>query len=243
MSDPGATATGLRAIRGQALSVGLATGSYGLSFGALAVTAGLSVPQAMALSLLLFSGGSQFAVVNVLGAGGSGAAAVATSAMLGVRNGLYGIEVARFLRASGARRLLGAHLTIDESTAVGLGQPTPTAMRAGFWWTGASVFVLWNLTTVVGALVGERMGDPTRWGLDAAAGAAFLALLWSRLHHARALVTAVAAVVLALAFSPVVPAGVPVLLSVVAALVVGLVRPDDPDDTPVEQRMGPGAPA
>jgi predicted branched-subunit amino acid permease len=214
-----------RSVLRQSLSVGIATGAYGISFGALSVAAGLSVLQTQALSLLLFSGASQFAIVGIVASGGSGVAAVATSTLLGVRNGLYSLQVARFLRATGLRRLAAAHVTIDESTAVGLAQRTPPASRLGFWGTGLAVFVFWNLMTFLGAIVGNALGDPRRWGLDAAAAAAFCALLWPRLRGGDARATAVLAIVLALVSSPFVPAGVPVLLGALAAVVVGLRRP------------------
>lgn len=206
----------------QALSVGLATGSYGVSFGALSVAAGLSVAQTAALSLLMFTGGSQFAFVGVVGAGGSAASAAATAALLGTRNGLYALQVAPMLRAPRLLRPLAAHLTIDESTAVGTAQPTPGTRRLGFWATGASVFVLWNASTLVGAVVGDALGDPRQWGLDAAAAAAFLALLWPRLHDREARATAVAAAVVAAATTPALPAGVPVLLAAAVAVLLGL---------------------
>jgi predicted branched-subunit amino acid permease len=218
----------------------VATGLYGVSFGALSVAAGLDLPQTMALSLLMFSGGSQFAAVGVIGAGGGVGAVVATAGLLGARNGLYGVQVAPLLGAHGWRRLLAAHLTIDESTAVATAQPTRAATRAGFWWTGAGVFVLWNAFTLLGALLGDALGDPRRYGLDAAAGAAFLALLWPRLSGSdarqvrtvRAVAVAVAAAAVALALTPVVPAGIPVLAAAALAVVVGaLERPaDDPGD-------------
>lgn len=212
----------------QAVSVSVATGLYGVSFGALAVAAGLSIPQTAALSLLMFSGGSQFAFIGVVGAGGAAGAAIATAGLLGVRNGLYGPQVTPLLGVHGWRRLVAAHLTIDESTAVGTAQRSPAAARAGFWWTGAGVFVLWNAFTLIGALLGDALGDPRRYGLDAAAAAAFLALVWPRLtgpsaHLAR--VVATAAVVVALAATPFLPAGVPVLLAAVVAVVVGLAAP------------------
>ncbi len=216
---------GRAAVR-QALSVALATGLYGVSFGALAVAAGLSVPQAMALSLLMFSGGSQFAFVGVVGAGGLAGAAVATAGLLGVRNGLYGPQVSPLIGVHGWRRPVAAHLTIDESTAVSTAHAAPHAARLGFWWTGVGVFVLWNLFTFVGALAGDRMGDPARYGLDAAAAAAFLALVWPRVTGPRsqlAQLVAVGAVLVALALTPLVPAGIPVLLAAVVAVVAGLV--------------------
>jgi predicted branched-subunit amino acid permease len=211
----------------QAVSVGVATGAYGVSFGALSVTAGLSVLQTCALSLLLFSGGSQFAFIGVIGAGGSGIAAVATSTLLGLRNGLYGLQLTRLLGLTGWRRLVGAQLTIDESTAVAVVQPEPPASRLGFWLTGASVFVLWNLMTLAGAVVGNALGDPRRYGLDAASGAAFLGLLWPRLRSGEPRVVAALAFVVAAALSPVVPAGVPVLSAGLVAVVVGMRSRDE----------------
>ncbi|MFC7489192.1 MULTISPECIES: AzlC family ABC transporter permease [unclassified Knoellia] len=211
-----------KAVLRQSLSVGIATGAYGISFGALGVASGLSVLQTVALSVLLFSGGSQFAVVGILGAGGTGSAAVATSTLLGVRNGLYALQTSRILDVRGLRRLLAAQLTIDESTAVGVAQEDRRAGRLGFWVTGIAVFVFWNLMTLGGALVGNALGDPERYGLDAAAAAAFTALLWPRLRSRDAAATMVLAVAIALLTSPVLPVGVPVILTVLAAVVIGL---------------------
>jgi predicted branched-subunit amino acid permease len=205
----------------QALSVGLASGTYGLSFGALSVASGLSLLQTCALSVLLFSGGSQFAFVGIIGAGGAGSAAIATSTLLGLRNGLYGLQLTRLLGLTGLRRLVGAQLTIDESTAVAIGQPEVAGSRLGFWLTGASVFVLWNLTTLGGALLGSAVGDPRRFGLDAAASSAFLALLWPRLKSGEAQATAASAAFVALVLSPFTPAGVPVLAAGLTAVAVG----------------------
>jgi predicted branched-subunit amino acid permease len=208
----------------QAWSVGIASGTYGVSFGALAVAAGLDIWQAQVMSLVLFTGGSQFAFVGIIGAGGvaSAPAAVATSSMLGIRNGLYGLQTSRFLGVTGIRRLAAAQVTIDESTAVGIAQPEPAGQRLGFWQTGLAVFVLWNLSTLVGSLLGNAFGDPRRLGLDAAAAAAFVALLWPRLRSRDATATAMLAAVIALVCAPSLPAGVPVILASVAALVVGL---------------------
>ena len=216
------TAGDRRAVLRQSLSVGIATGAYGISFGALGVASGLTTLQTVALSLLLFSGGSQFALVGILGAGGAGSAAVATSTLLGVRNGLYALQTSRILDLGGLRRLAAAQITIDESTAVAVGQEKRRAGRLGFWVTGITVFVFWNLMTLAGAVVGNTLGDPQRWGLDAAAAAAFTALLWPRLHNRDAAATMVLAVAIALLASPVLPVGVPVILTVLAAVVVGL---------------------
>ncbi|MDN4476142.1 AzlC family ABC transporter permease [Demequina sp. SYSU T00192] len=224
----------LDATRQQALSVSLATGAYGLSFGALSVAAGLDVWQTAALSLLVFSGGSQFAFVGVIGAGGGAAAAVATSTFLGLRNGFYGVGLAPVLRPlRGARKAWGAQVTIDESTAVALAQPAEDlpARRAGFWWTGVGVFVAWNAITVLGAVLGSRIGDPADWGLDAAAAAAFLALVWPRLAHRRAQAVAAASCVLALALTPIAPPGVPILAAAAVAIVAGWGHPR-PEEVP-----------
>ena len=218
------------AVLRQALSIGVATGAYGVSFGALAVAGGLTVAQACALSLVMFTGGSQFAFVGVVGAGGSPVAAVATATLVGARNGFYGLQMARILRPRGVRRLLAAHVTIDESTAVGTTQAAvrphrPDLAPLGFWATAVAVFVLWNTSTLVGALVGDALGDPRRYGLDAAAAAAFLALLWPRLGDTRTRAVAAGAVAVAAALVPAVPAGVPVLAAAVVALVAGWREP------------------
>lgn len=204
--------------RRQALSVGLATGAYGLSLGALAVANGLSVWQACVSSLLLFSGGSQFALVGVLGNGGSVWAAVAASSLLGIRNGVYGLQLNALLRIRGPRKIAAAQLTIDESTAVAVAQDSLDAQRTGFWLTGIAIYLGWNLTTLLGALLGDAVGDPRRYGLDAAASAAFLALLWPRLKQWRSASLALAGAVVAVCLVPLVPVGLPI----VAAAVVGL---------------------
>jgi predicted branched-subunit amino acid permease len=214
-----------REVLRQCLSVGIATGAYGVSFGALSVTAGLSLWQTVALSALLFSGASQFAVVGIIAAGGAGAAAVATSSLLGMRNGLYSLQMSRLLGVRGLRRVPAAQLTIDESTAVAIAQPEPAAQRLGFWGTGLAVYVLWNLTTILGAVVGNALGDPKRFGLDAAAPAAFCALLWPRLKSGDARAVAAVAAVIALVVAPHAPAGIPVLVAAVAAIVAGLLPP------------------
>jgi predicted branched-subunit amino acid permease len=218
-----------REVLRQGLSVGVATGAYAISFGALSVAAGLSVWQTMALSALLFSGASQFAVVGIVAAGGSGGAAVATSTLLGIRNGLYGLEMSRLLGVSGIRRVAAAQLTIDESTAVGVAQPERAAQRLGFWVTGLAVFSLWNLLTIVGALVGDALGDPRRFGLDAAAPAAFCALLWPRLKSRDARAVAAVSALIALVVAPHAPAGIPVLVAALAAVVAGLLPAREPD--------------
>lgn len=224
--------------RRQGLSVGLATGIYGISFGALGVAAGLDVWQTVALSLLLFTGGSQFAFIGIIGSGGNPITAVTTSTLLGIRNGLYGLQLARVLELTGWRRAAAAHLTIDESTAVALAQEDPSVQRTGFWAGGLGVFVFWNLTTLIGAIVGNAIGDPRVWGLDAAAAAAFVGLIWPRLKDRTGRVTAALAAGIALiAFIPT-PAGVPVLLAALAAVIVGLATSTPSRARDIEQPEG-----
>ncbi|RNE58573.1 branched-chain amino acid ABC transporter permease [Cryobacterium tepidiphilum] len=205
-------------------AVGIATAAYGVSFGALAVASGLDVWQACALSLVMFSGGSQFALIGVLAGGGTAAwpAAVAGSTLLGARNGIYGIRTSPIVGRGWLKRIAAAWITIDESTAVALAQPTPAARRVGFWLTGIVVFAGWNLTTLTGALIGDALGDTSRYGLDAAAAAAFVGLLWPRLKRLQARAVAVAAGVVAALLTPVLMPGLPVLVAAGVAVVVGL---------------------
>lgn len=197
----------------EALTIGVTTGAYGISFGALAITSGLDLWQTIALSTLMFTGASQFALVSVLAGGGAPIAAVASSALLGMRNTFYAVRIRQVLRPGPLRALPAAQLTIDESTAMALAhydRPTPRPALA-FWSTGLSVFVLWNLGTIIGALGATAIGDPTRWGLDAAVCAAFLALLWPQITSRRLLGVAVCAAFVGIALTPVLAPGLPVL--------------------------------
>jgi 4-azaleucine resistance transporter AzlC len=202
-----------------ALGIGVATGVYGVSFGVLAVGAGLSVAQACVMSLLVFTGGSQFAAVGVIAAGGSVSAAVGNGLLLGARNAAYGLAVAPILRGSLARRALAAQLVIDESTAMARawGDDARTA-RGAFWATGLAVFALWNLGTLAGALAGTGLGDPARLGLDAMFPAAFLALLAPGLRRPGAPGAALIGALIALVLLPVAPPGVPVLAAALGVL-------------------------
>lgn len=211
-----------RAIVRDSLAVGIATGAYGLSMGAVSVGAGLSVAQACALSLLVFTGASQFALVGVIAAGGAPLSGAAAALMLGSRNMLYGLKLARLLDYRGWRRFGIAQLVIDESTAMSVGRPDRAQARLGFLSAGWSVFILWNLATLVGAVAGSALGDPRALGLDAAVAAAFLALLWPRLRDVGNRWVALCGASLALILVPLTPAGVPVIAAGAVALLFGV---------------------
>ena len=205
------------------LAVAIPVGTYGAAFGAASIAAGFSILQTCLLSLLLFSGASQFAVVGVMGAGGSAISAIATGSLLGFRNGLYGLKMAPILKMRGIKKVIAAQLTIDESTGVAIGQEPrgEEASRYGFWATGIGVYVFWNLFTLFGAIGAQAIGNPSAWGLDAAVPAAFLGLVWPRLIDNKSRLVAITAALLALALTPIAPAGVPIITTVVIAVIFG----------------------
>jgi len=207
-----------------ALGIAVATGAYALSFGAISVTSGLSILQTCALSLLMFTGASQFAFVGVIGAGGSPWAGAATAALLGSRNALYGVRLSSLLEVVGVRRFVAAQFVIDESTAMAIARETRPEARLGFWSTGIAIFILWNLGTLIGALATHALPDPRVLGFDAAPPAAFLALLAPRLRSREPLAIALAAALIAVVCLPFVPAGVPLLIVAVIVVLYGLVR-------------------
>ncbi|GAA1524234.1 AzlC family ABC transporter permease [Nocardioides humi] len=210
-----------RGVVRDSLGVAIATGTYGLSFGAVGVASGLDVAQTCALSLVMFTGASQFAMAGVLGSGGTPLAGALTALLLGTRNTLYGLRMAPLLGYRGWRRIAAAQVLIDESTAMSVTRPSRELARTGFLTTGLTIFVLWNLTTLAGAVAGEQLGDPRDLGLDAAVGAAFLALLWPRLSTPVLRATAVLAALVAAGAVTVTPAGVPVLVAAGVAVLVG----------------------
>lgn len=219
------------------LGVGIAAGLAGLAFGTSAVTAGLSVAQASVLSVLAFTGASQFALVGVIAGGGNLAAGVAGALLLGARNTLYGLRLSDVLGWRGVRRIVATHGVIDETTAVALAQRDSRDARLGFVTTFAATFVCWNVTTVVGAVATGHVGDITALGLDAVVPAVFLALLWSRLRHGnRERWVALGGVGIALGTTTFLPAGVPVLLAAVAALIATLVASTRRPETLVRAR-------
>ncbi len=235
-----------RAALREGLGVALATSAYGISFGALAVASGLDVWQTCVLSLVMFTGGSQFAFIGVIGAGGLAAipAAIASSALLGVRNVAYGLRMSPVIGEGFWRRTAAAQFTIDESTAVSLAQRDRRARLIGFWVTGIGIYIGWNLSTLAGALLGDVLGDPRAYGLDAAAAAAFLALLWPRLRQRQAIVVGIAAAVVATILTPNLMPGIPVLIAALVAVIVGWFnwfgvrgQEAEPDDVPEREGL------
>ena len=219
IDDTAANDMNMRPTTVKALGVGVATGAYGLSFGAISIASGLDVWQTQALSLLMFTGASQFALVGVLGAGGGIVAAVATAVLLGARNSLYALSLAPRLRLHGFAKFAGAQLTIDESTAMALSHPDdPQRARHAFWATGLSVFVLWNIGTLAGALGASLIDDPGTLGLDAAIPAGFIALLWPRLNSQSMWALALVSASLAIALVPFLQPGLPVLAAALVAV-------------------------
>jgi predicted branched-subunit amino acid permease len=212
------TAETRSAIVRDALGIGIASGAYAISFGAISTTAGLSLLQTVALSLLMFTGASQFAMVGVIGAGGSVWAGAATAALLGTRNALYGVRLSSLLGVRGPRRALASHFVLDETTAMAIARDSYAGSRFAFWATGIAVFTLWNLGTLAGALATHALPDPKVLGLDAAPPAAFLALMAPRLRAREPIAIALASAAVALLVLQFVPAGIPLL--VVAAVVI-----------------------
>lgn len=221
-----------RSIVVDSLGVGLATGAYGVSFGAISTASGLSVVQTCLISLLVFTGASQFAFVGVVASGGNPITGAMTAVLLGSRNLFYGVSMAPKLDLDPAARLASAHFVIDESTAMGVGRDTRRQARLGFYWTGISIFVLWNLSTFAGALAGDAIGDPRTYGLDAAVGAAFLGLLWPRLSTSTGRWVAMAGAAGALALVPVTSAGLPIVVGGGGAVLLGLLWRRDDETAP-----------
>ena len=215
-----------RRARAQGVQVALAVSLYGISFGALSVALGFSVWQTMVLSLLMFSGASQFAFIGIIGTGGVAAAgaAIASAGLLGLRNGLYALRMSPIIGPGFWKRALAGHLTVDESTAVAVAQTDQESARHGFWTTALVLYAGWNLATLVGALAGDALGDVRTWGLDAMAAAAFLGLLWPRLASKEPIAVAIAAAAVTVVLIPVVPSGIPVLAAATVGIALAVYR-------------------
>lgn len=218
----------MRQVMAACVTLGVAVGVFAISFGVAAVVAGASVPQACAMSLLVFTGASQFSAVSVLASGGTAASAFGGAALLSARNGVYGLAMSRHLEGSLGKKLLAAQLVIDESTAMAVAQDDAAHRRAAFWVTGISVYVFWNAGTLIGALLGTAL-DPRTFGLDAAVPAAFVAILFPVVRERVPRRAAIAGAVVCLALIPFTPVGVPILCATVG-VVFGIPDPSPDDD-------------
>lgn len=226
MSDDADRAATRRHLRRMAASITAAVAPFGIVFGAAASTAGLSLWAAIGYSVFVFGGSSQFAAVEILGDGGSVPAAAVAGLLLNVRSLAFGVIMAPALGGAVWRRALMSQLMIDESTAVGTASEDVQLRRYGYLAGGIGVFVVWNLTTIVGFWLFSGAGDLIRdLGLDVAGPAAFLALLWPRLSDRRQLVVAVSGAVIAVALVPFAAPGLPILASMSAVLVARAVGP------------------
>jgi predicted branched-subunit amino acid permease len=217
--------TARKEIVGNALSIGLAVAMYGVSFGALGTTTGLTVLQTMALSLLMFTGASQFTLVSTLASGGTALTAVVASWLMGTRNAAYSMRMTPILKTKGVSRIVAVQLTIDESTAMGLAQDETAyegrASRLAFWATGLSVYLLWNLATFIGAVSATAIGDPKSFGLDAAIAAGLFALVWPQIKSRIEITAALGGALIALTLTPFVSPGIPVLAAALVAIIIG----------------------
>ncbi len=202
-----------------ALVIGAATGVFGVAFGVLATTTGLSVPQACAISVLVFTGASQFAAVSIAGAGGDPITALGSALLLGARNAFYGMTMSAHVKGSLLKRAVAAQITIDESAALAVGQRSPEDVEAAFWAGGLSVFVFWNLGTLAGALGGDAIGDPSALGLDAAFPAGFVALVMPALKTRAGRVAAGSGLAIAMVALPMTRPGLPIVLAALGAVV------------------------
>ncbi|MPY78213.1 MAG: branched-chain amino acid ABC transporter permease [Actinophytocola sp.] len=201
----------------------LADGIVGVSFGAITVSAGLPVWLPMLLSVLAFAGASQFLFVGIIAAGGNPVAAVLAGLLVNARHVPFGFAVGDVL-GRGWRRWAGIHLMIDETVAFALAQREAERRRAAYWACGVGLFVCWNLGVVLGAVAGTVVSDTAALGLDAAFPAVLLALVLPSLRDKTTGAAALVGVAVALVATPVLPAGLPVLLALLALPIAFVLR-------------------
>ena len=215
-----------------ALTLAAAVAVIAFVFGVGAVAAGGSVPQVVLMSLLVFTGASQFSAVSVVASGGSTGAALGGAMLLAARNTVYGLAMSRVITGSLPTRLLAAQFTIDETTAMAATQERPEDKRFAFWATGLTLFAFWNTGGLIGALVGSSI-EPETFGLDVAFPAAYVAMVLPLLRHRLGLIAGALGAAICVALVPFTPIGVPILCAS-AAILIGLPRPEDEHDMPTE---------
>jgi predicted branched-subunit amino acid permease len=210
-----------RPLRRDIALVALADGVVGVSFGAIAASGRQPAWVPLAMSPTVFAGGAQFAALYIVLGGGGLAAAVIAGLVLNARLLPFGFAVADVLDLRWPAKLLGSHLVLDESVAFALTQRDPGRRRAAFLTCGALIFVAWNLGTVAGVLAGRAVGNPDALGLDAAAPMVLLALVLPTLRDPRARRAALLGAAIAVAGTPFLPGGLPVLLALLGLIAVG----------------------
>ena len=206
------------------LTMSLAVGVIGVTFGVFADAAGFDLAQIVVMSALACAGAAQFVVVGVIDSGGTEVAAVGSALLLVARYALYGPVVRRFLPSSRLGRLVAAQFVIDQSTAMAVAQTNRRDGSGAFWFTGITLWLCWIAGSVAGTALGGVMGNSETWGFDAALPAIFVALVAPHLRTPEGRVAALVAAAVALTAVPLTAPGVPILLSVVALVPAALVR-------------------
>ncbi len=204
-------------------AIGVAMVAVGASFGAIAVAADIPTGVTIAMSTLIYAGGAQFMAVGLVAAG-SPVAAVFAGLLLNARHLPFGLALGGGLGDRWRHRLIGSHLMTDEATAFALAQPEGAPRQRAFWLAGIALFLAWNLGTVLGVLLGGVVGDPARFGLDAAFPAGLLALLLPSLRDPGTRRVALAGAGIAVLATPLLPAGLPVLLALTGLALLLLPR-------------------
>ena len=201
-----------------ALILGSAIGIFGIAFGVLSVNTGLTTLQTQCMSIFVFTGASQIAAVSIISTGGSQTTALIAALILAMRNGLYGLRLIPIITGSLPKRLLASQLIIDESTGMASAQVDRKDSFRAFWLGGVSVFIFWNLGTLLGSLIGASVGDPKNLGLDIVFPVTFLALLMPQLTSIGRISIALIASFIVLVTTPFLPLGIPILLAALAVL-------------------------
>ena len=218
----------VRPVVASALALSGAVGVFALAFGVLAATAGASVWQACALSFFTFTGASQMSAMSVMASGGSVGGALGGALLLAGRNGVYGLALSPYFGESLGKRLLAAHFVIDETTAMMTAQTNPRLQKIAFWTTAIALFSLWNLGTLIGAVLGSSI-DPHTYGLDVGFSAAYVAMLFPHLRTANGRIAAAGGALLSVVLAPFVPIGLPILASGLAIFVGLRPQKEEPD--------------
>ena len=226
--------------RGVLVDVGLtclAVFFIGLSYGAIAVASGFPLWVPAAQSVVVLAGASEFLFVGIVAAGGSPIAAALAGLLVNARHLPYGLALPE-VTGRGWRRLIGTHVMNDESVVFALAQDDLPRQRAAYWACGLGVLICWPGGAVLGALIGSAVHDTNAFGLDAMFPAVILALIVTDLRDRMTLRAALTGAAIALAATPFLPAGLPVLLALAAVLL--LVR-ERPAETPPPAGAAPQA--